>query len=83
MEIECESFRSGAGNVASTGVATSHAFRQVGSEPFCWLEMQTPRFPQATARSIVSIGQICVRGERDSDTRQALDSRRSFRFHFH
>lgn len=45
MEIEDKSFRLGAGDVAWTGVGTSHAFRQVGNEPFRWLETQTPQFP--------------------------------------
>lgn len=45
MEIEDQQFRLGAGDVAWTGVGTSHAFRQVGSEPFRWLETQTPQFP--------------------------------------
>ena len=45
MDIEDQSFRLGAGDVAWTGVGTSHAFRQVGNEPFRWLETQTPQFP--------------------------------------
>jgi len=45
MDIEDKSFRLGAGDVAWTGVGTSHAFRQVGNEPFRWLETQTPQFP--------------------------------------
>ena len=45
MEIEDHSFRLGRGDFAWTGVGTSHAFRQVGSEPFRWVETQTPQFP--------------------------------------
>ena len=45
MEIEDQSFRLGAGDVAWTGVGASHAFRQIGNEPFRWLETQTPQFP--------------------------------------
>ncbi len=45
MEIEDKSFRLGPGDVAWTGVGTSHAFRNTGSEPFRWLETQTPQFP--------------------------------------
>ncbi len=45
MDIEDQSFRLGAGDVAWTGVGTSHAFRHTGSEPFRWLETQTPQFP--------------------------------------
>lgn len=45
MEIEDKSFRLGSGDVAWTGVGTSHAFRNTGSEPFRWLETQTPQFP--------------------------------------
>lgn len=45
MDIENQSFRLGAGDIAWTGVGASHAFRQVGSEPFRWLETQTPQFP--------------------------------------
>ena len=45
MDIEDQSFRLGAGDVAWTGVGTSHAFRHVGTEPFRWIETQTPQFP--------------------------------------
>ena len=45
MEIEDQTFNLGAGDVAWTGVGTSHAFRQTGDEPFRWLETQTPQFP--------------------------------------
>lgn len=45
MDIEDQSFRLGAGDIAWTGVGTSHAFRQIGNEPFRWLETQTPQFP--------------------------------------
>ena len=45
MDIEDENFRLGAGDIAWTGVGTSHAFRQVGAVPFRWLETQTPQFP--------------------------------------
>ena len=45
MEIEDKSFRLGPGDVAWTGVGTSHAFRNEGKEPFRWLETQTPQFP--------------------------------------
>lgn len=45
MDIEARSFRLGAGDVAWTGVGTSHAFRNTGSTPFRWLETQTPQFP--------------------------------------
>ena len=45
MDIEGQSFRLGAGDVAWTGVGTSHAFRHTGAEPFRWLETQTPQFP--------------------------------------
>lgn len=45
MDIEAESFHLGPGDFAWTGVGTSHAFRQVGNEPFRWLETQTPQFP--------------------------------------
>ena len=45
MEIADRSFRLGPGDVAWTGVGTSHAFRQVGDAPFRWLETQTPQFP--------------------------------------
>jgi mannose-6-phosphate isomerase-like protein (cupin superfamily) len=45
MEIEDKSFRLGAGDVAWTGVGTSHAFRHAGGETFRWLETQTPQFP--------------------------------------
>ena len=34
MDIEDQSFRLGAGDVAWTGVGTSHAFRHTGSVPF-------------------------------------------------
>jgi len=45
MDIEDRSFRIGAGDIAWTGAGTSHAFRNVGGEPFRWLETQTPQFP--------------------------------------
>jgi len=45
MDIEDQSFRLGAGDVAWTGVGTSHAFRHTGQAPFRWLETQTPQFP--------------------------------------
>lgn len=45
MEIEDRSVRLGRGDFAWTGVGTSHAFKQVGSVPFRWLETQTPQFP--------------------------------------
>ncbi len=45
MEIEDKSFRLRAGDVAWTGVGTSHAFEQIGAEPFRWIETQTPQFP--------------------------------------
>lgn len=45
MDIEDRSFRLGAGDVAWTGVVTSHAFRNAGNETFRWLETQTPQFP--------------------------------------
>lgn len=45
MEIEDKSFHLRAGDLAWTGVGTSHAFKQVGDEPFRWLETQTPQFP--------------------------------------
>jgi quercetin dioxygenase-like cupin family protein len=45
MDIEGESFRLGRGDVAWTGVGTSHAFRHVGTQPFQWIETQTPQFP--------------------------------------
>jgi mannose-6-phosphate isomerase-like protein (cupin superfamily) len=45
VDIEDQSFRLGAGDVAWTGVGTSHAFRNTGSAPFRWLQMQTPQFP--------------------------------------
>jgi mannose-6-phosphate isomerase-like protein (cupin superfamily) len=45
MDIEDETFHLGAGDIAWTGVGTSHAFRQIGDEPFRWLETQTPQFP--------------------------------------
>lgn len=43
--FEDRQFRLGAGDFAWTGVGTSHAFRHTGSEPFRWLETQTPQFP--------------------------------------
>jgi mannose-6-phosphate isomerase-like protein (cupin superfamily) len=45
MEIEDREFRLGAGDLAWTGVGTSHAFRNEGSVPFQWMETQTPQFP--------------------------------------
>lgn len=45
MDIEDESFHLGPGVFAWTGVGARHAFRQVGDEPFCWLETQAPQFP--------------------------------------
>jgi mannose-6-phosphate isomerase-like protein (cupin superfamily) len=45
MEIEDQSFHLRAGDVAWTGVGTSHAFQQIGPEPFRWIETQTPQFP--------------------------------------
>jgi len=45
MEIEDQSFKLGPGDVAWTGVGTSHAFRHTGEVPFQWLETQTPQFP--------------------------------------
>ena len=45
MDIEDESFHLVAGDFVWTGVGTSHAFRQIGDEPFRWLETQTPQFP--------------------------------------
>jgi len=45
MEIENESFQLGPGDFAWTGVGASHSLRQNGSEPFRWLETQTPQFP--------------------------------------
>jgi mannose-6-phosphate isomerase-like protein (cupin superfamily) len=45
MDIEDETFRLGPGDFAWTGVGASHAFRQVGDEPFRWLETQAPQFP--------------------------------------
>jgi mannose-6-phosphate isomerase-like protein (cupin superfamily) len=45
MDIEDQSFRLGAGDVAWTGVGTSHAFRNTANTPFRWLETQTPQFP--------------------------------------
>ncbi len=45
MDIEDKSFHLGAGDVAWTGVGTSHAFRQTGDVPFRWLETQAPQFP--------------------------------------
>ena len=45
MEIEDQIFKLGPGDVAWTGVGTSHAFRHTGEVPFQWLETQTPQFP--------------------------------------
>ena len=45
MDIEDESFHLRPGDFVWTGVGTSHAFRQLGNEPFRWLETQTPQFP--------------------------------------
>ena len=45
MEIEGKRFRLKQGDVAWTGVGTSHAFEQRGMAPFRWLETQAPQFP--------------------------------------
>lgn len=45
MEIEGKCFRLKAGDVAWTGVGTSHAFSQRGEVPFRWIETQSPQFP--------------------------------------
>lgn len=45
MDIENERFHLRRGDVAWTGVGTSHAFCHTGTAPFRWLETQAPQFP--------------------------------------
>jgi mannose-6-phosphate isomerase-like protein (cupin superfamily) len=46
MQIEGKLFHLKPGDVAWTGVGTSHAFAQIGAVPFRWLETQAPQFPE-------------------------------------
>ena len=46
MDIEGERFHLRRGDVAWTGVGASHAFYQIGNEPFRWIETQAPQFPE-------------------------------------
>lgn len=45
MEIEGERYSLKAGDVAWTGVGTSHAFFHKGDVPWRWIETQAPQFP--------------------------------------
>jgi mannose-6-phosphate isomerase-like protein (cupin superfamily) len=45
MDIEGRRFHLRPGDIAWTGVGTSHAFSQAGDQPFRWIETQAPQFP--------------------------------------